>query len=169
MKSILEICREFGKRESTQWIFTFEQILAQNLSWNERESSFCARFLWHYSVQTVNLPKSPVFCNAARFRQIISDCKIFAFFRFHRLDGAIALKLLKSNCHLWSPLTNRMAVRKSWVNVLMLSVNYENISVPAVLDGVGRKGCSDNAERRGITAVYWRVWSWKHQFCDGWP
>jgi hypothetical protein len=39
---------------------------------------------------------------------------------------------------------------KSWINVLMLSVNYKNISVPLFWTVWEEKGCSDNAERREI-------------------
>lgn len=39
---------------------------------------------------------------------------------------------------------------KSWVNVLMLSVNYKNVSIPLFWLVLEAKGCSDNAERRDI-------------------
>lgn len=37
---------------------------------------------------------------------------------------------------------------KAWVNVLMLSVGYKNISIPLFWTVLEEKGCSDNAERR---------------------
>lgn len=39
---------------------------------------------------------------------------------------------------------------KTWVNVLMLSVNYKNISISLFWTVLEEKGCSDNAERRQI-------------------
>ena len=38
----------------------------------------------------------------------------------------------------------------AWVNVLMLSVGYKNISIPLFWTVLEEKGCSDNAERRDI-------------------
>jgi hypothetical protein len=43
---------------------------------------------------------------------------------------------------------------KAWVNVLMLSVGYKNISIPLFWAVSGEKGCSDNAERRSIMQQY---------------
>jgi hypothetical protein len=39
---------------------------------------------------------------------------------------------------------------KAWVNVLMLSVGYKNISLPLFWTVLEEKGCSDNAERGSI-------------------
>ncbi len=39
---------------------------------------------------------------------------------------------------------------KAWVNVLMLSVGYKGVSLPLFWTVLEEKGCSDNAERRGI-------------------
>lgn len=39
---------------------------------------------------------------------------------------------------------------KVWVNVLMLSVGYKNISLPLFWTVLEEKGCSDNAERSTI-------------------
>ncbi len=39
---------------------------------------------------------------------------------------------------------------KSWVNVLMLSVGYGNISLPLFWTVFEEKGCSDNSERKDI-------------------
>jgi hypothetical protein len=59
--------------------------------------------------------------------------------------GRLTLKLLKIE----PPFIDRREwqLGKAWVNVLMLSVGYKNISIPlfrAVLEEIG---CSDNAER----------------------
>jgi len=43
---------------------------------------------------------------------------------------------------------------KAWVNVLMLSVSYKNISLPLFWTVLEEKGCSDNAERRDITQQF---------------
>ena len=37
-----------------------------------------------------------------------------------------------------------------WVNVLMLSVNYQGVSIPLFWTVTDEKGCSDNAERQAI-------------------
>lgn len=39
---------------------------------------------------------------------------------------------------------------KTWVNVLMLSVSYKNISLPLFWTVIEEKGCSDNSERKTI-------------------
>jgi len=39
---------------------------------------------------------------------------------------------------------------KRWVNVLMLSVGYGNISLPLFWTVLEEKGCSDNSERKAI-------------------
>ena len=43
---------------------------------------------------------------------------------------------------------------KSWVNVLMLSVGYKNISIPLFWTVLEEKGCSDNAERGTIVQEF---------------
>jgi len=43
---------------------------------------------------------------------------------------------------------------KAWVNVLMLSVGYKNISIPLFWTVLEEKGCSDNAERGGIVQQF---------------
>ena len=42
----------------------------------------------------------------------------------------------------------------AWVNVLMLSVGYKNISIPLFWTVLEEKGCSDNAERGGIVQQF---------------
>ncbi len=43
---------------------------------------------------------------------------------------------------------------KAWVNVLMLSVGYKGVSLPLFWTVLEEKGCSDNAERRGIVQQF---------------
>ena len=43
---------------------------------------------------------------------------------------------------------------KAWVNVLMLSVGYKGVSLPLFWTVSEEKGCSDNAERRGIVQQF---------------
>ncbi len=43
---------------------------------------------------------------------------------------------------------------KAWVNVLMLSVGYKGVSIPLFWTVLEEKGCSDNAERRGIVQQF---------------
>ena len=42
----------------------------------------------------------------------------------------------------------------AWVNVLMLSVGYKNISIPLFWTVLEEKGCSDNAERGTIVQQF---------------
>lgn len=42
----------------------------------------------------------------------------------------------------------------TWVNVLMLSVGYKNISIPLFWTVLEKKGCSNNAERCGIAQQF---------------
>ena len=37
-----------------------------------------------------------------------------------------------------------------WINVLMLAVNYQGVSIPLLWTVTDEKGCSDNAERKAI-------------------
>lgn len=39
---------------------------------------------------------------------------------------------------------------KSWVNILVLSVNYGSVSIPLFWTVIAEKGCSDDAERKAI-------------------
>ena len=39
---------------------------------------------------------------------------------------------------------------KSWVNVLLLSVTYQNLSIPLFWTVLDEKGCSDDEERKAI-------------------
>lgn len=39
---------------------------------------------------------------------------------------------------------------KSWVNILVLSVSYENLSLPLFWTVIDEKGCSDDTERKAI-------------------
>jgi hypothetical protein len=69
-------------------IYSFEQILAQNLSWNRARIKFLARFLVAlFQVQTVNLTKiACVFASAAKVSSNYKRLQRFLrFFRFHRL------------------------------------------------------------------------------------
>jgi transposase len=43
---------------------------------------------------------------------------------------------------------------KAWVNVLMLSVGYKNISIPLFWTVLEEKGCSDNAERGALVQQF---------------
>jgi transposase len=43
---------------------------------------------------------------------------------------------------------------KAWVNVLLLSVGYKGVSLPLFWTVLEEKGCSDNAERRGIVQQF---------------
>ena len=37
-----------------------------------------------------------------------------------------------------------------WVNILMLAVTYQGVSIPLLWTVTDEKGCSDNAERKAI-------------------
>jgi hypothetical protein len=68
-------------------IYSFEQILAQNLSWNRARIKFLARFLVAlFQVQTVNLTK--IACVFSGHVKIASNYKklqrFLRFFRFLR-------------------------------------------------------------------------------------
>jgi len=68
-------------------IYSFEQILAQNLSWNGARIKFLARFLVAlFQVQTVNLTKiACVFSGRAKITSNYKKLQRFLrFFRFRR-------------------------------------------------------------------------------------
>jgi len=58
-------------------IYSFEQILAENLAWNRARIKFLARFLVAlFQVQTVNLAKiACVFAGTRRLNPITNGCK----------------------------------------------------------------------------------------------
>ena len=71
-------------------IYSFEQILAQNLSWNRARIKFLARFLVAlFQVQTVNLAKiACVFAGSAKISSNYKKLQRFLrFFRFRRLKS----------------------------------------------------------------------------------
>lgn len=43
---------------------------------------------------------------------------------------------------------------KRWVNILVLSVAYRNVSLPLFWMVLEEKGCSDNAERKAIVEQF---------------
>lgn len=68
-------------------IYSFEQILAQNLSWNRARIKFLARFLVAlFQVQTVNLTKiACVFSGSAKITSNYKKLQRFLrFFPFRR-------------------------------------------------------------------------------------
>lgn len=68
-------------------IYSFEQILAQNLSWNRARIKFLARFLVAlFQVQTVNLTKiASVFAGTAKISSNYKRLQRFLrFFPFRR-------------------------------------------------------------------------------------
>ncbi len=73
-------------------IYSFEQILAQNLSWNRARIKFLARFLVAlFQVQTVNLAKiAGVFAGRAKIASNYKKLQRFLrFFLFHRLRSLV--------------------------------------------------------------------------------
>ncbi len=68
-------------------IYSFEQILAANLSWNRARIKFLSRFLIAlFQVQTVNLAKiAGVFAGEAKISSNYKKLQRFLrFFRFHK-------------------------------------------------------------------------------------
>ena len=88
--------------------------------------------------------------------QLQTIAKIYAFFSISQAEmGRLTLKLLKIE----APFVIAID-RTEWqlgaarVNVLMLSVNYKNISLPLFWTVIQEKGCSDNAERKAIVELF---------------
>lgn len=133
-------------------IHSLERILAQNLSWNAARIKFLARFLIAlFQVQTVNLVKiASAFASPA---QIASNYKriqrFLHFFEVPQADiAAVVLRVLKIE----APYT--LAIdRTEWnlgrqrVNVLVLAVNYNGISIPLFWTVWNARGCSDDQRR----------------------
>jgi hypothetical protein len=72
-------------------IYSFEQILSQNLSWNRARIKFLARFLVAlFQVQTVNLAK--IACVFAGSAKVASNYKrLQRFLRFFRFNSQRSL------------------------------------------------------------------------------
>jgi len=88
--------------------------------------------------------------------QLQEVAKVFAFFSIEQSEIAnLVLKLLKIE----PPFTiaidrTEWQLGKSWVNVLLLSVTYKNLSIPVFWTVLDEKGCSDNKERKELVEKF---------------
>ena len=84
--------------------------------------------------------------------QLQTLAKISAFFSISQVEMArLTVKLLK----LAPPYTlaidrTEWQLGKSWINVLMLSVNYGQVAIPLFWTVLETKGCCDDAEKQAI-------------------
>jgi len=93
------------------------------------------------------------FCgNSQDCFQLQEIAKIFAFFSISQVEiGRLVLRLLKIE-PLYTIAIDRTEwqLGKSWVNILVLSVTYQSLSIPIFWTVIDEKGCSDDEERKAI-------------------
>jgi len=84
--------------------------------------------------------------------QLQTIAKISAFFSVSQVEIArLVLKLLKIEpAYTIAIDRTEWQLGAQWINVLMLAVNYQGVSIPLLWTVTDEKGCSDNAERKAI-------------------
>lgn len=88
--------------------------------------------------------------------QLQTAAKISAFFSVSQVEIArLVLRLLKVEPDYTIAIDrSEWQLGTQWVNVLMLSVTYQGISIPLFWTVTDEKGCSDNAERQAIVQQF---------------
>jgi len=84
--------------------------------------------------------------------QLQAAATILAFFSISQVEIArLVLKLLKIE-PLYTIAIDRTEwqLGRQWVNILMLSITYQGVSIPLLWTVRDEKGCSDNAERQAV-------------------
>jgi hypothetical protein len=84
--------------------------------------------------------------------QLQAVATVLAFFSVSQVEIArLVLKLLKIE-PLYTIAIDRTEwqLGRQWVNILMLSITYQGVSIPLLWMVRDEKGCSDNAERQAI-------------------
>lgn len=93
------------------------------------------------------------FCRKSQdYFQLQEVTEIFAFFSVsHNEIARLVLRLLKIEAKYTIAIDRtEWQLGKSWVNILVLSVTYESLSIPLFWTVINEKGCSDDAERKAI-------------------
>ena len=84
--------------------------------------------------------------------QLQETAKIFAFFSISQVEIArLVLRLLKIEPKYTIAIDRtEWQLGTRWVNILVLSVTYQSLSIPLFWTVIDEKGCSDDAERKAI-------------------
>lgn len=139
-----------------------ERTLSANLSWNRSRIKFLTRFLIALiKVRTVNLAEIAV-CFEGRAEVSSHYKRIQRFLRFFDFQLSeitcliVALMNLKPRFVLCLDRTEWQFGQR-WLNVLMLSIATDSVSIPLVWLVLSKKGCSNFNERKELFERYLKV------------
>ena len=139
-----------------------ERTLAANLSWNRARIKFLARFLIALiRVRTVNLVEIAV-CFEGRAAVSSNYKRIQRFFRGFDFELSELARLLFSLMKLEPPFVlcldrTEWQFGRRWLNVLMISVASDAVSIPLCWLVLEKKGCSNFLERKQLFEEYLKV------------
>lgn len=139
-----------------------ERTLAANLSWNKARIKFLARFLIALiRVRTVNLVEIAV-CFDGRAQVSSNYKRIQRFFRGFDFELPELARLIPALMKLSPPFVlcldrTEWQFGRRWLNVLMLSIATDSVSIPLLWIVPEKKGCSNFGERKQLFEEYLRV------------
>lgn len=136
-----------------------ERTLAANLSWNKARIKFLAGFLIALiRVRTVNLAEIAV-CFEGRAGIASNYKRIQRFLRFFEIELPELARLTLALLNLEPPFVlcldrTEWQFGKRWLNVLMLSIATDSVSIPLLWIVLEKKGCSNFGERKRLCEEY---------------
>jgi hypothetical protein len=136
-----------------------ERTLAANLAWNRARIKFLAKFLIALiRVRTVNLVEIAV-CFEGRALVSSNYKRIQRFLRFFEIELPELARLILALMNLEPPFVlcldrTEWQFGKRWLNVLMLSVASDSVSIPILWLCLEKKGCSNFGERKQLFEDY---------------
>jgi hypothetical protein len=139
-----------------------ERTLRDNVAWNKARINFVAKFLIALiQVKTINLAQvSSVMCGRAK--QESHYKRIQRFMRFFNLPFADVARFVIALIGVNPPFVITID-RTDWylgetlLNVLLLGIAYQGISLPLLWTILEKKGCSDTNERIALIEDYTRL------------
>ncbi len=139
-----------------------ERTLTANLTWNQARIKFLVRFLIALiQVRTVNLTEIAV-CFEGRACVASNYKRIQRFLRFFEIELPETARLIIALMNLEPPFVlcldrTEWQFGRSWLNVLMISIATDSVSVPLLWLVLEKKGCSNNGERKQLLEEYLTV------------
>jgi hypothetical protein len=136
-----------------------ERTLSANLTWNRARIKFLSRFLIALiKVRTVNLVEIAV-CFEAGAKVSSNYKRIQRFFRFFDFELPELARLILALMNLKPPFVlcldrTEWQFGKRWLNVLMISVATDSVSIPLLWLVLEKKGCSNFEERKQLFEEY---------------
>jgi hypothetical protein len=136
-----------------------ERTLSANLTWNKARIKFLAGFLIALiKVRTVNLVEIAI-CFEARAKASSNYKRIQRFFRSFDFELPELARLIPALMNLSPPFVlcfdrTEWQFGKRWLNVLMLSIATDSVSIPILWLVLEKKGCSNFSERKQLFEEY---------------